>query len=656
MVATNKGFTLVEVLIATALIGVAAVAMSDLFVGQNRQMRTIQVKSNFDQIRNVVQNTSRDPDSIRRSANCYNASPACDFSGWTNDALSKAEGITGAEAAAPANQSLLRCVLPTGTTKQCQNGATSPVFLYSPDGRLVSGLYTLNGVHCNGSVADAKCPILVTTFALPTCPVSPDLTTAGGLCNRAQTVQIGWKVEQVKEVPNLPHLKTVQATFTNTNGMDAAYAVPVSTQNIQATQDAKINCPSVTFTASMLKSNGGLYDDGIYGGLVNTPVPQVITDMDAYGQAVCGIDPGALEANLLKKELCMSQIQGVWSGVYMKERQSTTPSCDLVVVKHFALKVVSPGGAGAKGYTTDQCLPLLAQPNGPVPTRKAQVFGSSSYLDTVDKTYNMTGGIPYHLGVGGALGRQYLGEDLTTLYTQYGLNPADSMDGKITCYSAVGTDVYWPGGTDSTKVASLRNQSFPNFSFTLPAADVLVQGSLVLDLVGGGGGGGGGHNKHKNGSMGTKAVPSQGNSYTGIAASGGAQCFVTLGGEGPGGVDSNCSTAYAGGDTVVSCVSVKDGPAGIGPTLTAKGGAAGGGCGGNYSDWGGSAVTFVGQVTPEGYGGSAGPADDAVMGPTGAYCGTPGLGAVNGNQGGHGAGGCFRAHWKQWDWSKEWIP
>ncbi len=602
-----RGFTIVEVLIATALVGVAAVGMSNLFVGQNRQMRVIQVKSNFDQIRNVVQSTAKDPDSIRRSANCSLATSGCDFSGWTNDLLAQAEGITGAEASAPANQSLFRCVLPVGTSKQCQTQVTSPAFLFSPDGRLITGLYTLNGVHCKGAVADTKCPIQVTTFVLPTCPISPDLTV-GGVCNRAQSVQIGWKVEQVVDLPNIPHLKTIQATFTNSNGNDAAYAAPVSTLNIQGTQDAKISCDSILFTANMLKP-AGKYDPGMYGGLVGTMVPQTITDMDAYGQAVCGIDEGALEANLLKKELCMSQIQNVWYGRFNASTQSTTPSCDLTVVKNFKLA----GNPGNENYFTADCLADS--------TRRLRNGATGPLIATIDQTYGMTGGVLKHLN-----GTLYTAAETTVLMSQYSLTSSDSMDGKLTCLQSSPKAVYWPGGDTSPNQIARFNAYFQGkASFSLPAD--FVPGSLQVQIIGGGGGGGGGHNGHSNGNAGSPSTEHD-NSYG--AATPNATCSLVLGHPGGAGDGNNCSggdNGTNGGTTTFSCTG--------GSPMSSVGGSGGASCGGNFSA---GNKTFHGQTAN-----------------ASASCGGGGWGAVNFSGGGGTAGeGCAWITYQVPQWVSEW--
>ena len=609
----NKGFSLIEVLIATALVGVAAVGTTQLFVGQNRQMRNLQVKANVDQLRNVVQSAALNPNTILYSAGKM-------------------------DSGALINPDLYKCVITTGvadTTKDCRDGAVfASQRVFAPDGHEVTGLYTSNGVRCADAASGAPtptpgemCPYKVSASFRATCPPASSGLTAGGLCARGQMVQIGWKIEQAYQPKNTPYMKPIETDFDNNKS--AAYAVPVSVQSIQAVESAQVSCSPAPFTTAMLKSNGGPYDDTKYGNLVGQPFPQTVTSVDAYGQQLCGIDDGAVQAASLKTEVCKLWVQNVWNGLAPGGHvQSTTPTCDLKVVKNYKLAL----DAGARGYYTDEC--NLA-------ANYRLYADATTYYTSPSQIYPMIGGQLYHLN-----GTPYASDEIGTLVTMYGINLSDSMDGRLTCKPPVTDTFYWPTPGDPNAIQRGNCAGGAPCNFVLPAT--FQPGSLYVALIGGGAGGNNANGKHKGGKGGnsgdtnSKNSNKDGDNYPNANPNDNCYIFVGGGGGGDGGW---------GGQSSFHCAS--------NTPLNENGGTGGGDTGVNGgSDGGGD--WYMAKYCSGGHASSnaGGAWDGGSCGGNGCGIGGGGGNHDNGanHTGGPGGHGCARLKYNTITWPAPWEP
>ncbi len=590
----NRGFTIIEVLVATALMGVAALGMAELFTGQNRQIHTIQVKANLDQLRNVVQSSAKDPDTI----------------------LYTAQKTDPAAGGALMNPQLSSCVFSTGPSDpnlDCTEGwSPAPdVRLFSRDGHEVTGFYTWNGVHCAKTVtaSSVTCPFQVSATFRPACPLNAALTI-GGLCARAQTVQIGWKIEQKTELPSFPHQNTIQANFVDSTS--SAYAVPVSTQNIKATANVAVNCPPITLTAGMLTSASpippGKFDSAKYSNLVGQQFPQTVTSVDAYGQQVCGIDEGALEAESLKTEVCKLWVQNVWKGLLGTYIQQTVPTCDLQIKKTFKLG----GVAGSSGKNSDDCPAHVADPN-------YNYLLGGAVLQASD-VYHQAGGVFQHLN-----GAAFSAAEVTSAMTMYSLNAADSIESHLICNKPVTQDKYWPNSLNNPRIGP------GNSTFTLGSG--FKAGSLSAYVIGGGGGGGGGSWPFSNGDGGGASAQKFANPYNDAAA--GQTCFVSLGSGGGGGGTGD--GGGGGGSSSFYC--------GTSPNHIISTGGPGSASGGQT----GSNATYMGKTyNGTGNSGSAGQG-------AGGNCGAGGGGGHHDHSGGSGAVGCGYVSWIE-IYNVEWTP
>ena len=592
----NRGFTLIEVLVTMALMGVAAMGMAQLFVGQNRQMRTIQIKANLDQLRNVVQSASRDPDTILFTA-------------------LKTDSAAGGALMSP---ELKACILSTGTNDpilDCPDGwSPAPaVRLFSRDNHEVTGFYTANGVRCGNATVSSSvtCPFKVSATFRPACPVNVALTIAGK-CARAQTIQVGWKIEQLTEIPGFPHYNGIQANFVDSTS--SAYSVPVSTQNIQATANLATQCPPMVLTAAMLTTASpippGQFDAAKYGNLVGQQFPQTVTSVDAYGQQVCGIDQGALDAESLKTEVCKIGVQSAWTGVTGTYIQKTPTTCDLQFAKVFKLG----GVAGAAGKTTDNC-PAVSDP--------AYNYLVGSAVLAVSDIYRQVGGQLQHLS-----GVPYSAAEKAVAVNMYGINPSDAADGKIICNKPNVQSLTWP---PNSTAKNPRNGA-GNWTFTLGSG--FKSGSLSAYVIGGGGGGSGGSWPSSNGTGGGASHQVMANPYYDAAAT--QTCHVTLGGSGDGGGTGH--SGGTGGSSTFYCGSSPN-------HLISAGG------GGNSSPNGqtGESANFAGN--PYGGTGNSGSAGQGA----GNNCGAGGGGGHHDHSGGSGAIGCGFVSWTE-IYNIEWAP
>jgi prepilin-type N-terminal cleavage/methylation domain-containing protein len=347
----NEGFTLVEVLITMGLIGILALVSAQMYLNQVRQQRATSIRNNLDQLRTVLQNVARDPDAIRISAEKMvpvgSAEMQSGALGSDEQPVRYAQ-VGGNPAMTRANPGLYACVYHSGMndpSRDCgevtATRPAAPVRLFTRTGVEINGAYSPDGVRC-GSTTSALCPFKVSAKLYPKCPENPGLTTSDKMCSRAQKVQIAWSLEQVQYgsgavVPGFVPIKKVTAEIENS--ASGIYAVPVSTQNIIATQNMQVDCPKMTLTANMLSSGGGALDNK-YLPLVGMEFPQQVNQVDTYGQQVCGPDIGALDAELLKREVCLFQITQAWNGAVdpASDVQSTSPTCNIKVIKKFKLK------------------------------------------------------------------------------------------------------------------------------------------------------------------------------------------------------------------------------------------------------------------------------------------------------------------------------
>jgi prepilin-type N-terminal cleavage/methylation domain-containing protein len=453
----NSGFTLVEVIITMGLIGILALVSAQMYLNQVRQQRATSIRNNLDQLRTTVQNVARDPDAIRISAEKMvpmQALPADTVlpgglmmpgggsggpgmqqgvpigpGGMQSGALEHPETpvrfaqVGGAVPMTRANPMLYACVNHSGMNdpaRDCREVTATqpamPVRLFTRTGVEVNGAYSPDGVRC-GPTTSALCPFKVSAKLYPKCPDNPALTTADHRCSRAQKVQIAWSLEQVQYgsgavVPGFAPIKKITAEIENS--ASGIYAVPVSTQNIVATENLQVDCPKMTLTAAMLRAQGAPTPAGTPDGLldrkylplVGMEFPQQVNQVDTYGQQVCGPDIGALDAELLKREVCLFQITQAWNGAVdpTGDVQNTSPTCNIKVIKRFKLK-------GSSRWTSD-------------------CQNEAGFLEFVDESGNS---VPnYRLRKGGIV-QDYYGTTLTPqqvadLKAQYNLGEDDGSD------------------------------------------------------------------------------------------------------------------------------------------------------------------------------------------------------------------------------------
>lgn len=69
---TESGFSLVELMVVMALMGIAALGISRLLVEQAKQQKQFSNRANIQQIRSVVQEAAKDPGAIEKSAAAQN--------------------------------------------------------------------------------------------------------------------------------------------------------------------------------------------------------------------------------------------------------------------------------------------------------------------------------------------------------------------------------------------------------------------------------------------------------------------------------------------------------------------------------------------------------------------------------------------------------
>jgi prepilin-type N-terminal cleavage/methylation domain-containing protein len=425
----NSGFTLVEVIITMGLIGILALVSAQMYLNQVRQQRATSIRNNLDQLRTTVQNIARDPDAIRISAEkMVPIGPG----GMQSGALEHPETplrfaqVGGAVPMTRANPMLYACVNHSGMNdpaRDCREVTATqpamPVRLFTRTGVEVNGAYSPDGVRC-GPTTSALCPFKVTAKLYPKCPDNPALTTADHRCSRAQKVQIAWSLEQVQYgsgavVPGFAPIKKITAEIENS--ASGIYAVPVSTQNIVATENLQVDCPKMTLTAAMLRAQGAPTPAGTPDGLldrkylplVGMEFPQQVNQVDTYGQQVCGPDIGALDAELLKREVCKLWITQAWNGTITNNIvQATSATCNVKVIKKFKL-------AGSPTNTTVDCA------------------GKPNFISFVNDQGQAANPWSYRGGeVQDLYGRVYTPQEVQDLITQYGLEPANG-DNQLFC-------------------------------------------------------------------------------------------------------------------------------------------------------------------------------------------------------------------------------
>ncbi len=491
----NQGFSLVEILVFMALAGIALLVSSQMFVNQMRQQRTVEVSSNFDQIRAGVQAAARNPDSIHFSA--------LEFPDPNN--------------LDPTNAELRACIESQGLNDQnldCSPhphhvAGLRPLRLLNRDGREVGGFYRLDGKKCTAQAAD--CPFKVTTQFKPICPASNALTV-NGACARAQGIQIAWSIEQVTPVPNLKFFKKIEASLETVSS--PLYAIPVPVQSILGSAATVQPCPAVSLTQTMLVSGGGTIDNK-YSGLVGTVVPQTVTSFDAYGMPVCGLDMGALDAALLKRELCRAQIQAAWAGSLnpANEVQETIPVCDVKIVKNFLLNVPA--------RYSRQCRSV---PNFSHYTHSGTGVTIGTGTGANANLINQPGGIVSHLN-----DSAYTAAEINQMITDYGLPP--SMNGLVQC-------------------VQMNQQSVAfDSSGALTVPPGIVSNTFFYKIVGGGGGGsGGGVGNFLNSKAGQGGGKGQFQQDTINVPEG--QCTIIIG---AGGMGSMSGSGQPGGTSTILC-------------------------------------------------------------------------------------------------------
>ncbi|MBI2607106.1 MAG: type II secretion system protein [Deltaproteobacteria bacterium] len=89
----NAGFSLVEVLVVCAILGVVALGISQMMIGQARQQANIQRKTNFQQLVMVTQAAVSSPAAILTSSSVMVAPPESDTN-CGNPPVSCAPGFT----------------------------------------------------------------------------------------------------------------------------------------------------------------------------------------------------------------------------------------------------------------------------------------------------------------------------------------------------------------------------------------------------------------------------------------------------------------------------------------------------------------------------------------------------------------------------------
>jgi prepilin-type N-terminal cleavage/methylation domain-containing protein len=173
---TQSGFSLIEVLMATAILAILSVGMIQLFESQYKQVKSIGTLSNNTQL------------GLRIAR----------YAGMSS-------ALTVTANAAP-NSNFTRCVLGTGTGSCVDSG----VSLRDPAGTVITGdsagtpiRYDLNGVVC--AAVGPTCPFeAITTFtrSVANCGALPCFIT------------ISYSVTQVTDVPNTPRMRPNQGTVT----------------------------------------------------------------------------------------------------------------------------------------------------------------------------------------------------------------------------------------------------------------------------------------------------------------------------------------------------------------------------------------------------------------------------------------------------------
>jgi Tfp pilus assembly protein PilV len=82
MLKNEKGLTLVEVLVAAAIMMVVALAMSNMMFMQGNQQKSLMAKATFNSLVNNVQNAAENPNVLARSAEAME--PAAQGGGTMN--------------------------------------------------------------------------------------------------------------------------------------------------------------------------------------------------------------------------------------------------------------------------------------------------------------------------------------------------------------------------------------------------------------------------------------------------------------------------------------------------------------------------------------------------------------------------------------------
>jgi len=173
---SRSGFSLIEVLMATAIMSVLSVGMMQMFESLYKQAKSVNTSSNNMQL------------GLRIAR----------YAGM-------ASALT-ATATANANSNFTKCVLGTGTGT-CANAG---IALRDPAGTVVAGasaaapiLYDLNSAVC--AVAGPNCPFAaVTTF-----------TRSASMCGSiACFITMSYSITQVSDIPNTTRLKPTTGTVT----------------------------------------------------------------------------------------------------------------------------------------------------------------------------------------------------------------------------------------------------------------------------------------------------------------------------------------------------------------------------------------------------------------------------------------------------------
>ncbi len=387
-----------ETMVAMGVMSVGAVVMAQLYTNQLQQQKSIQIKANIEALRATIQNTAKDPDSLRFTA---------------NQSLGSMIGV-------PINPIFKRCLTnpingPTTGPNACDSNLNPlpTLRLFSRDGQELNGRYRSDGSHCPPNAqAGTDCPFRVSFTFKAICPQNPALTV-NGQCARAQKVQVLWKIEQETLLKGIIPVTQLEADLNNsTSGL---YAVPISTQNIAATANLEQECLPVTLTAAMIAPTGPYAQK--YQPLVGQSFPQIVTAVDTYGQQVCGYNMAALDAELLRRDMCRVQIQQAWNGSIDPgaPEQSTSPSCNIKVKKIFKLAGSTPGST--TGRLTNQC----------TGSNFVEFRDGMSGGQVVSNLSSLKGGIVEDL-----YGNPLTPAQVAQLITDYGLDP-NTGDNRIFC-------------------------------------------------------------------------------------------------------------------------------------------------------------------------------------------------------------------------------